>query len=135
MTGNYALMLPLIVACFCAYAVAEGLRDRPIYEALLERDLTRGGYAGPHHDSGPIVLEFTVQPGSPFDGKVVRSLGLPPGCILVSGHNEEGEWVPGGSTILRGDDQLTAVLSHEAGADALRLLREGSEAHHGAVNH
>ena len=42
MTGNYAQMLPLLVACFCAYLVAEGLGELPIYETLLERDLKRG---------------------------------------------------------------------------------------------
>src|SRR5206468_3257889 len=38
MTGNYEQMLPLLISCFCAYAVAEYLRSLPIYEALLERD-------------------------------------------------------------------------------------------------
>ncbi len=35
MTGNYSQMLPLLVACFCAYAVAEFLKDLPIYEAFF----------------------------------------------------------------------------------------------------
>ena len=35
MTGSYALMLPLLVACFCAYILAEALRTPPIYDALL----------------------------------------------------------------------------------------------------
>ena len=41
MTGNYALVLPLLVACLVAYGGADLLGDRPIYEALLERDLLR----------------------------------------------------------------------------------------------
>ena len=128
MTGDYGLMLPLIVACFCAYGVAEGMRDRPIYEALLERDLARGGDV--HPAATPIVMEYAVQPGAPFDGKRIRDLGLPPGCIFVSGRNESGEWVPGGNTILHGDDQITAVISPEAGAEAMRLVREGCESAH-----
>ena len=125
MTNDYSLMLPLIVACFCAYGVAEGLRDHPIYEALLERDLARGGEVHPAH--APVVMEYAVQPGAPFDGKRIRDLGLPPGCIFVSGRNESGEWVPGGDTVLHGDDQITAVISPEAGAEAMRLVREGCE--------
>ncbi|UQN11905.1 H(+)/Cl(-) exchange transporter ClcA [Methylococcus capsulatus] len=39
MTGNYALILPLLAACFAAQAVAARLHDLPIYEALLEREL------------------------------------------------------------------------------------------------
>jgi len=42
MTGTYSYMLPLLVSCFCAYSVAEYLRQAPIYESLLERDLKRG---------------------------------------------------------------------------------------------
>lgn len=37
LTGKYDFMLPLLVAGFVAYGVAEALRDRPIYEALRER--------------------------------------------------------------------------------------------------
>ncbi len=39
MTNSYSLMLPLLGACLTAYMVAEGMRDRPIYEVLMERDL------------------------------------------------------------------------------------------------
>ena len=42
MTGNYLLVLPLLVGCLTAYAVADLLGDLPVYEALLERDLLRG---------------------------------------------------------------------------------------------
>ncbi len=42
MTGNYNLLLPLLVAGICAYGIADFLGDEPIYEALLERDLLRG---------------------------------------------------------------------------------------------
>jgi CIC family chloride channel protein len=41
MTGTYEQMLSLLVATSCAYAVAEALRSRPIYETLLERDRQR----------------------------------------------------------------------------------------------
>jgi CIC family chloride channel protein len=41
MTGNYALILPLFVACFSAQIVADWLGVVPIYDALLENDLRR----------------------------------------------------------------------------------------------
>ena len=41
MTANYELVLPLFLACFVALTVADSLRNLPIYEALLERDLLR----------------------------------------------------------------------------------------------
>lgn len=37
LTGQYDFMVPLLASCLVAYGVAEGLRDRPIYEALRLR--------------------------------------------------------------------------------------------------
>ncbi|REK17223.1 MAG: H(+)/Cl(-) exchange transporter ClcA [Planctomycetota bacterium] len=41
MTGNYELILPLILTCMVAAIVAQGLGGRPIYTVLLERTLKR----------------------------------------------------------------------------------------------
>jgi chloride channel protein, CIC family len=41
LTGSYDFMLPLLVACFAGYGVAEAMRDKPLYEALRERSLHR----------------------------------------------------------------------------------------------
>ncbi|MBN1936521.1 MAG: H(+)/Cl(-) exchange transporter ClcA [Anaerolineae bacterium] len=122
MTGNYSQMLSLLVSCFCAYAVAESLKNLPIYEALLERDLKRGGEA--HLLKEPAVVEFTVQAGAPFVGRAVRSLGLPSGCILVRCSDGKREWVPKANTHLEAHMRVTAVIAPEA-SDALDRLRDG----------
>lgn len=41
MTGNYLLVLPLLLSCFAALMAADRLHDLPIYEALLERELRK----------------------------------------------------------------------------------------------
>ena len=128
MTGNYGQMLPLIVACFAAYLMAEAMGDKPIYEALLERDLRRGG-AGAHEAESAVVMEFTIEHGAPFDGKLVRELGLPAGCILINGRDDRGEWVPGGATRIKAEDRLTAVVAPEA-HEAVALLRHGAGGGH-----
>ena len=125
MTGNYAQMLPLLVACFCAYIVAEGMGELPIYENLLERDLMRGGALPDPKE--PLVLELEVEPGSPFEGREVRELGLPPGCILVSCRNGAQEWIPTASTRLEAHVRLTAMIAPEA-KGAVTVLRHGCEA-------
>lgn len=125
MTGNYGLMLPLLVACFCAYIVAEALGGLPLYENLLERELSRGGApAGPKE---PIVLELEVVPGSPFEGRVVRKLGLPPGCILVTVRAHGLEKLPTADTRLEPHARITAMISPEA-RGAVAALRNGCEA-------
>jgi CIC family chloride channel protein len=123
MTGNYTLVLPLLVACLTAYGVADMLRDRPIYEALLERDLLRAHEAP--SEPRTQLLELTVAPGAPFDGRLVRELGLPPGCVLLTIHRGSDEVVPALDTRLASDDRITAVVSPDA-ADAVALLRQGT---------
>ncbi len=120
MTGNYAQMLPLLVSCFCAYLIAEGMGELPIYENLLERDLLRGGSLPSANE--PLVLELEVETGSPFEGKEVRELGLVPGCILIRCQEGNREWIPTASTRLEANMRLTAMIAPEAsgGASALR---------------
>jgi CIC family chloride channel protein len=119
MTGNYSQMLPLLISCFCAYAVAEALKDTPIYEALLERDLARSGDVELLRQ--PTVAEFIVEDGSPFAGMDVRSLGLPSGCILIRCTEGKREWVPGPNTRLKPHMRITAMIGPEA-FGALELL-------------
>lgn len=124
MTGNYFQMLPLLVSCFCAYAVAEFIKDLPIYEALLERDLKRSGDA--HLLKEPVVVEFTIQADAPFVGLEVRSLGLPPGCILVRCSDGKREWVPKANTLLDAHMHITAMIAPEA-SGSLEILRQGCQ--------
>jgi CIC family chloride channel protein len=124
MTGNYEQMLPLLVSCFFAYAVAEVLKDLPIYEVLLERDLLHDG--NETNLAQPIVMDFTIQEGSPFEGKIVRSLGLPAGCILVRCSNGRREWVPKANTRLEANMRISAVIEPEA-SEGISILRNGCE--------
>ena len=45
MTGDYAIILPLMIASTISYSVAAALQQTPIYDALLEQD---GVYLGEH---------------------------------------------------------------------------------------
>lgn len=121
MTGNYSQMLPLLVSCFCAFIVAEALKDVPIYEALLERDLKRGGELTLQE---PVVVDFTLHKDAPFVGLQVHSLGLPPGCILVRCSDGHREWVPKANTRLESHMRITAVIAPEA-SEGLEILRRG----------
>jgi CIC family chloride channel protein len=122
MTGNYQQMLPLLVGCFCAYAVAEWMKDFPIYEALLERDLRREGL--PDSQEQPMVVDFIIEEGAPFVGLQVRSLGLPRGCVLVRSVEAGREFVPNALTRLEPHMRITALIAPEA-AGALESLRRG----------
>jgi CIC family chloride channel protein len=124
MTNSYALMLPLLVACFAAYAVADFIMDRPIYEALLERDLAQD--EGLPALEAPIILEYTVHKGAPFVGQSVHGLALPEGSILLALHRGLAELVPTTTMRLEAGDRLTVVILPQAAA-AWRVLREGCD--------
>jgi CIC family chloride channel protein len=124
MTGNYSLVLPLLVACLVSYGIADFLGDRPVYEALLERDLLREEpSAGESSDT--MLLDLTIAPGAPFAGKQVRHLGLPAGCILILVRHGIREQVPRSESVLNAGDQITALISGDA-TMAIVLLREGA---------
>jgi CIC family chloride channel protein len=122
MTGNYSQMLPLLVSCFCAYIIAEVLKDLPIYEALLERDLQQKGTGSLRKE--PMVMDFLIQSDAPFAGKLVQNLGLPPGCILVRCSDGKREWVPKANTRLDSHMKITVVISPDA-ENSLDILHHG----------
>jgi CIC family chloride channel protein len=122
MTGSYSQMLPLLVSCFSAYAMVEALKDMPIYEALLERDLEKNGDQIALKD--PAVMEFIIQPNAPFAGQQVRYLGLPAGCILIRCSDGKREWIPKANTRLEAHMRVTAVVAPEA-SSGIGILRKG----------
>src|SRR5258706_14350819 len=115
-------MLTLLVSSFFPYTVAKYVKDLPIYEALLERDLALGGVVQSH--GKPIVREFEIAADSPFAWKALRDLGLPAGCVLVRCALDGLEWVPTADTPLAAHLRSTAVIAPEA-TNALARLRQG----------
>jgi CIC family chloride channel protein len=129
MTNNYEQIVPLLVACFSAYTVADAPGDLPIYEALLERDVRRDETTPELH--GTLVIELSLQANAPFEGKRLRALGFPPGCILVTLKRGMHEHVPTAETRLQEGDRITAVIPPQAVA-AVALRRHGCASPHTA---
>ena len=123
MTGNYGLVLPLLAASLAAYGIADYLKDRPIYEALLERDLLRGGENEPLE--GTLLLDLVVAPGSPYDGASLAELTLPEGCIVILLQRGLSEEVPVASTRFVAGDRITVIVAAHASA-AVPLLHKGT---------
>ena len=127
MTGNYNLMLPLLIACFTAYVVADALGDAPIYEALLKRDLVRAQEKP--HLAKTLLLELTVAPDAPFDGQRLGDLKLPAGCVVVTIERGEELLVASPDLELEAGDRFNAIIAPEA-ASAVVTLREGAGGGH-----
>ena len=122
MTGDYQLMLPLLISCFCAYAVAEFPKDSTIYEALPERDLVIDGSQISIKE--PMVIDFEIEQDAPISGQEVKMLGLPPGCLIIRCVEEGREFIPTTKTRLEAHMRITAVISPEA-SESLAILCRG----------
>lgn len=122
MTGSYQQMLPLLVSCFCAYAVAEMMNNLPIYETLLERDLDRD--SSRLNLSEPTLFDFEIEEGSSFSGKRIRDLSLPSGCLLIRYVLDGKEYVPTAKTFLEDHMRITAIIAPEA-EESVTIIRKG----------
>lgn len=120
MTASYDLLLPLLASAFTAYAVAEGLGDTPIYEAILQREARRKGW---NLGEGELLTaEFEVKPGSVFEGKAVKKLGLSGGTLIVLCRAEGKEFVPKANTVLQSHMRLVVA---SGSAKGLREVEDG----------
>jgi len=129
MTESYSLMLPLLAASFGAQWIADLLRDPPIYDSLLERELHRSTEV--EQPEGALMIELDVMHDAPFVGQRLSELGLPQGCLIVALERRGTSRVATGSTRLQEGDRLTVVIAPEAAA-AVGTLRLGlGIEHHG----
>jgi len=77
------------------------------------------------------LMEVTLAPGSPVDGKTVRELDMPPDCTLVAVIRDRHVVPPRGETPLHAGDELLALVAADA-EDDLRRLLTGEETEHGS---
>lgn len=115
MTGSYDMLLPLLASAFTAYAVAEGLKDMPIYEALLQRDAVKKGWN--LNEAELQTAEFEVQENSAFAGKPIRDLGLPAGVLVILVRTAGKEMVPRADTILHEKMRIVIAANTVTGLD------------------
>jgi Trk K+ transport system NAD-binding subunit len=129
MTGSLSHLVSLIIASSAAYAVAEALKAKPIYEAFLDRLLSKGRISRVKYEERErkIVLSVPVCSGSFLEHRRVRELTLPPECVLVGVLRGKHEKLPHPETVLQSGDALS-VLTEESRAAELKpvLLQLGA---------
>jgi len=121
MTGGYDLLFPICIACLGAYLIAEGLRDHPIYDALLEADLERTGHGEAR--IAPRTMYIGVQIGSDVAGKTVATAGLPRGCLIIAVERSGTTLLPTAKTVLLAGDHLSILAPGDQPAAPLEVVR------------
>jgi chloride channel protein, CIC family len=86
MTGDYALVLPLMIASTLAYGIAHRIRPVPIYDALLEQDGLRLRGAAGLHVLESVRLEQALGASEPI---VQFEEGSPAGELLRTRTRQE----------------------------------------------
>ncbi len=128
MTGSLSHLISLIIVSAVAYAVAEALKAKPIYDAFLDRLLSKGTISRATYEEGgkKMVLTIPVCSGSFLEQRPIRDLILPPGCVLVGVVRGKLERLPRPDMVLLPGD-LLSVLTEEQRAAELKpaLLRLG----------
>jgi hypothetical protein len=136
MTGDYAIILPLMIANMISYTLASYWQPVPIYEALLEQD---GLHAGDHDvavfrrtaiDRAMTRRVVTAAPHEPVDA-VLRRLDE-----LGRGYEHRcGDGAPRGDHLRRSDARCRAAEdgaardTPAAGRHARRISRTGRDRH------
>ncbi len=112
MTGSFSHLLSLTVVSLAAYAAADLLKSRPIYDSLL-KNLLRGNHPEQVEDdnNAKITMEFIVQFHSLSEGKKVSEILWPAGCLLIAVKREGVELIPKGATKILAGDYLVCLAS------------------------
>ncbi len=114
MSGTLTHMLPIAASAFIALLVSDLLRTRPIYGELLARYMkARGMESTVVSQVGSGVMELPLEMGAEAEGKRVRDVAWPSGCLIIGLRRGEREIVPRGDTTLRAGDYLVVLFSGE----------------------
>ena len=110
-TGSLAYLLPVVIAVFIGYFIAEMFRTDSIYEDLLEFYERETGI---HERAEREVFETEVAFGSLADKREIRDVLWPVGARVTQIHRGEEVILPSGDTILHAGDKLTVVCKTDS---------------------
>lgn len=121
LTGGYQLLFPICITALSAYLIAEALRSRPLYDALLEADLARGGL-GPARLE-PRTVYIGIQRGSPAAYVPLARVGLPRGCLVTAVERSGLTIIPAADTVLLPGDHISILAPGDRPEAPLEIAR------------
>lgn len=116
MSGSLTHLLSLTLIAVISYVVAEAVRSKPIYESLLERMIGKDDEQIEDDDEN-LLLQFVVGQISRIEGRRIKDIDFPKGCLIVSIARVGGEILPDGDTIIKSGDILTVLCSTKEESD------------------
>lgn len=108
MCGTLKMLLPIALASFVAYMVANMLKSEPIYESLLSRLVSKN--SSEYYIEQKELVTFVVELGSVCEGKEVKDIHLPRPCLFVSVVRGNKELIPRGTTEFHVGDEVIMLV-------------------------
>lgn len=153
MTGSFQHLLPVIIVCMVAYLISDLLKTEPIYDDLYRLTVTapeehkktkiKETYLGEnsnlqtkeggkevntakesYKESGKTVIEEVVCSRSSLQGKKIKNIDWPPGCLIISIRRGEEEMIPRGDTTILAGDFLYILVDHVNESELQGLISE-----------
>jgi len=125
MTGSFNHLLSLSMVSLIAYVVSDLLKSAPIYETLLENQISQLKQENEikgHNEK--TTIEMVVQIGSECENKLVKEINIPPNCLLVSVRRGSKDFIPKGDTkILAGDYLIFLVNACDEATTREKILK------------
>ena len=118
MTNSFDHLLGLIVIVVVAYVVVDLLNVKSIYDYLLERMIDDNKKKKPmRHEEKKIIIEISVAIGSMIEGKLIKDIVWPEGCLIIGIERGGKEILPRGTTRLIQGDMLIILTDEESASD------------------
>lgn len=127
MTGSFSHLLSVTIISIVAYTTADLLGSKPIYESLLDRLLSKGNSKFIGDSKTKVIIETAVCMGSLLEGKMVKELKWPSGCLLVAIKRGEKEIIPRGDTRIFAGDYLITLANEDKAPEIREKLSEMAE--------
>ncbi len=108
MCGTLKMLLPIALASFIAYIIANMLNCEPIYESLLGRLVTKN--QSDYYIEQKELVTFIVEIGSVCEGHMVKDVHLPRPCLFVSVVRGQKEYIPRGDTQFHAGDEVIMLV-------------------------
>lgn len=125
MTGSLNHMLPLAVVSIIAYIVADLLKSKPIYDAMLENLIREGKSRGFNEGKGKrVTIETIVQHGSSAENKMVKEIDIPQNSLLIAVRRHGHDIIPKGDTMINAQDYLILLVSTDEEAQVREILNK-----------
>lgn len=110
MCGSTESLVAMLIVVIIAYSIPMLLNNRPIYESLFERLLSKNNFDIVQDTSKHVLSEYMIPFGWKYLGKTIKEVPFPKNCIVVS-ITRNGEYILANDDItLHYADQIYVLM-------------------------